>query len=96
MPHTHLAETPAAHHPTAERRRPKRKVRAPKAAGLARLSAQVAELREVLGPDASVVWLPEMSAKEKAAWEKSVQAREEAGRVDWTVKELRAIREGRV
>jgi len=66
-----------------------------RAASMSRMSAHVQELREVLGAGARVVWMPEMSAKERAAYEKSVRAREEAGDVDWVVKELRSIRAGR-
>ena len=59
------------------------------------LSTLLSELRNVLGAHARVVWLPEMSDRERSAWRTRVREREDAGRTDPVVRELRAIRNGR-
>ena len=72
----------------------KRKTTAAKTLDFDRMSAHAAALRAALGGNASVTWLPELSAKERATWEKRVQEREQSGPLDWSIKELRKIREG--
>ena len=64
-------------------------------AHVARLAPKIKALREMLGSEANVIWWPEMSARERATWERQVKGREKRGEVDWVVAELRKIRAGR-
>ena len=72
----------------------KRRTASTKRLNLNRMSAHIAALREARGANASVTWLPELSAQEHAAWEKRVRERELSGPLDWSIQELRKIREG--
>jgi hypothetical protein len=82
-------------HPVEAKREPSRKHRRSKGRLVsAALSAHLRELRSVLGGQAEIVWLPEMSEREQSAWRTRVRDRENAGKVDPVVRELRAIREG--
>jgi hypothetical protein len=59
------------------------------------MAPKVKALREILGLEAGLVWRPEMTPKERVAWERGVKRREKKGEVEWVVAELRKIRAGR-